>query len=320
MRSILSLQRDNKLAKLTINIILLFLSYMMINYINDIYHLKKTLALYFIISLISYLITSNNITRTKIYLAVSAIGLGLIQVTDYSYFLNLLDKEFCFIIALSSITSTGPFRLTRSVNCEKFLSFMSIISPFLVFYILKSTINNFEVIILYSILSAASTIFISIMREEKITPSSLAEIYSIYLLVLHSKHLIPVERTLEYLIFFLFMSLSFSYLKDSHFEEKYKKTMNYVMAMLPFSVNIAPFEYITSSIIFFNLVLSPYFYSFKDVITLDMVFLEQAYLKTINYNPFENFRFEIKDFPSLKLSVSFTIFFIFIFLFLYIKS
>lgn len=315
MWSKLSSRRNNQLAQITINIAFIVFGYMLIISAGNTYQFKKILTLYFLLSLITLLITSNTIIRTKFYLATGSLALSLIQIRDYSFFANILDKDFCLAFAVASITCSGLFRLTRSRECEGFLNFISLTSPFLLFYIFEKIISDYEILLYYFITAICSSIYISIMRQEKISSASLAEIFSAYLIILHSKNLIPQDRSFEYLMFFMFMTFSYTYLKTSNLSEKYKKTMDYVMALLPLLVNIGLWEYITVFVILFNLILSPYFYNLKDIERLDISFLEELLGKIENINLFDNFKFEIREFPRISLSTTFCIFFMLFLLF-----
>lgn len=300
--------------KIIINISFFYFSYNLIASSGSVYELKKTLTFYFLIFLISLIISANSVLRTKIYLALSSLGLALLQISEFSYFSNILGKDFCIIFAFASILCTGPFRVLKNTSSEHFLDFISVLCPYVAFIIFNSLIHDYQIILSYFILTCAICVFISIWRREKISAQALSEILAAYLLLLHSVKSISPEVTLYYISFFAFISITYLYLINSSLEPEYKKTMNFIAPFLPLLVNIGNIEAFVVFVLLFNLTASKYFYNLKDLLILSSRFLKERYHKFISYQHFPNMAFGNIPLPRFNISVTISLFFAILFI------
>jgi len=299
--------------QVVVNILFLYFSYKLLISFGDIYHFKKSLTLFFVIFLASLLIMSNSTARTKIYLVLGSIGLSMMQISEYGFLTNIINKDFSVGFAFISVMCIGPFRFLKSRKTEEFLKLASILSPFIVFIAFDRLVQDFEAPLYYFVGTCLVSIIISIFRQEKISPTSISEVFAAYLVVIHSQKIIPEEVTYYYLSFFIFIVFSYSYLITSKLERIYKKIMNYIICLLPFLIDFGVFEFSVVAVLFFNLKISKYFYNLLDILRFDIFYINEITRKFQNTNLNTTFNFNIKQFPNLSLSFTFCIFFSIIF-------
>jgi hypothetical protein len=303
-----------QIFQVLVNILFLYFSYKLLTSLGDIYHFKKSLTLFFIIFLASLLIMVNAIVKTKIYLILGSIGLSMMQISEYGFLSNLISKDFSVAFAFISVMCIGPLRFLKSRKTEEFLKLASILSPFVVFLAFDRLVHDFEAPLYYFLGTCIVNIIISIFRQEKISPVAISEIFSAYLVVIHSQKIIPEEVTYYYLSFFIFIVFAYSYLITSKLHRIYKKIMNYTICLLPLLIDLGVFELSVVAVLLFNLKISRYFYNLLHILKFDILYLSEIYRKFQNINYTSDISFKIKRFPDLSLSFTFCIFFSIMFL------
>ena len=309
MRKLLSRGMNIFLAHVAINTGFIYFA---INFISaeNFYDIKKYLTLYFLMNFVSLLIANNSLTRTKIFLAISSIFLGVMQMLEFDILRTYINSQFCLIYAFSAIMCCGPFRALKNSEAENYLKFISIISPYIMFLLIDNYISSKDIIYVYCQVTIFVNFLIMISRKEEISFGFLAEIFSVYLIMLHAHEIIDQTLTYEIILLLFGFNLFYGYFMEILDLEEYKKVIEYTISFIPLILHQGFFEY--SATIFLLIIISTgkSFFGLKYYIDFDYAYLKTSYKNFIN----PNFGIALPRIegriPRLSLSFAISIFFI----------